>query len=217
MKETIIEANRLTYLKRSPQQANILDDNDKVRIAKGKTYWIDERLEVRGLHECLRISGSGNQPLGIWWVFRPHWDYHESLPVIARFSLKQPQKGIKDYVWGELSFSDGFGIQASSGQPGYQYKGAHKIRGLGLIPESEDWGINLPGYHLNTRGIEGHFWHITPDPYMGRGELGIHKDANFLGTGCIVVPTNLFPRLETYLKDKAKTIKQIKLTVRYGS
>jgi hypothetical protein len=214
--ETVIESNRLTYLKRYPEQSSLMDDNDKIRIAKGKTYKVEKNLEVRGLHEHLKLSGSGGQMLGNWWVFRPHWNYRNNLPVVALFTLKQPQKDDNRYVWGELSFSDGFKIKASSGQPGYQYRGSHRIKGLGLIPESSEWLINLPGYHVNTKGIEGHFWHITPDPFMGRRELGIHKDANVLGSsGCIVTPVNVFPELEDYLRGKSKEYKQIKLRVKY--
>ena len=43
---------------------------------------------------------------------------------------------------------------------------------------------------LDTRGVEGLFFHITPDPVGSgvsiRSELGIHYDANVPGTsGCI--------------------------------
>jgi hypothetical protein len=45
-------------------------------------------------------------------------------------------------------------------------------------------------YWLETRGVEGLFYHITPDPVgsgeLIRSELGIHWDANVPGTsGCI--------------------------------
>ena len=54
------------------------------------------------------------------------------------------------------------------------------------------WKIRIPTkpYWLDTRGVEGYFFHITPDPVGSgeqiRAELGIHFDANVPGTsGCI--------------------------------
>lgn len=213
-----IEANRNTFLKREPDQANLLPKGSFVNIQKGNSYRIEEILDTHHLHEKLRLSGKSGVTIGDWWVFRPHWDYLEKTPTMAIFTLKQPlkQDGNK-YVWGNLSFSDGFWVTASSGAPGYQYRGAHKIRGSGLIPTSDQWRINLPGYHLDTKGIEGWFWHITPDPFMGRWELGLHRDANVLGSaGCIVVPTKVFPTLETYLRERYEEgYKQIKLRAQY--
>jgi hypothetical protein len=54
-------------------------------------------------------------------------------------------------------------------------------RGKGPIPEGE-YKIPTEPYWLDTRGVEGLFFHITPDPVGSgnriRSELGIHWDAN---------------------------------------
>jgi hypothetical protein len=137
-------------------------------------------------------------------------------PITATFTLDQPSRGTPGYVWGTLRFSDGATFTASSGAPGFQYVGARTVRGKGCIPPGTGWKINLPGYHLNTRGIEGWFWHITPDPRFGRSRLGLHRDANALGSaGCIVTPSPEFPRLKNYLDRLSKTQKAIDLTVIY--
>lgn len=210
----IIEAKQNTFLKRTTEQSDELVKGDLLPIVRGQDYRVDSFLDSYHLHVKVRLKTLEGNHVGDWWVFRPHWDFLDTLPLTALFTLKQPKKGVRGYVWGTLSFSDGFSITASSGAPGFQYSGAHTIRRRGLIPPSDRWRINLPGYHLNTKGIEGWFWHITPDPFLGRSELGLHKDANVLGSaGCIVVPVDVFPSLEDYLKKKQE--KQIKLTVRY--
>lgn len=78
---------------------------------------------------------------------------------------------------------------ATSGLPDYQRPGDQWVRGKGPIPSGE-YEIPTEPYWLNTRGIEGLFFHITPDPVgFGdriRSELGIHWDANVPGTsGCV--------------------------------
>lgn len=74
------------------------------------------------------------------------------------------------------------------------YKG-----GKGCIPPDNDWKITTNGYNISASiqpGIAGLFYHITPDPdpETGRGEFGLHLDANeeyYPGSaGCIVVKKN---------------------------
>jgi len=79
---------------------------------------------------------------------------------------------------------------ATSGLPDYQRPGDQWVRGKGPIPDGDEYEIPTQPYWLNTRGVEGLFFHITPDPVgFGdriRSELGIHWDANVPGTsGCV--------------------------------
>lgn len=79
---------------------------------------------------------------------------------------------------------------ATSGLPDWQRPEDQWTRGKGPIPAGE-YQIPSEAYWLDTRGVEGLFFHITPDPVVSnngitRAELGIHFDANVPGTsGCI--------------------------------
>jgi len=80
---------------------------------------------------------------------------------------------------------------ATSGCANWQQPGDEWVRGKGPIPAGE-YKIPSEPYWLDTRGVEGDFFHITPDPVVSekgvRAELGIHFDANVPGTaGCIGV------------------------------
>ena len=91
-----------------------------------------------------------------------------------------------------LTYPDGQNIDylATSGLPDYQRPGDQWVRGKGPIPAGENYEIPTEPYPLETRGIEGLFFHIRPDPVVSgdrvRSELGVHYDANIPGTsGCI--------------------------------
>jgi hypothetical protein len=92
----------------------------------------------------------------------------------------------------KLIYPDGQVIDylATSGLPDWQRPTDQWVRGKGPIPAG-DYQIPSEPYWLNTRGVEGLFFHITPDPVIGSGdrvrsELGVHWDANVPGTsGCI--------------------------------
>lgn len=80
---------------------------------------------------------------------------------------------------------------ATSGCADWQRPGDEWARGKGQIPAGE-YQIPSEPYYLETRGVEGDFFHITPDPVVSnkgiRAELGLHFDANFPGSaGCIVL------------------------------
>lgn len=99
-------------------------------------------------------------------------------------------------LWGSLKliYPDGTSIDylATSGCTQWQQPGDEWVRGKGPIPAGFDYAIPTTPYHLDTRGIEGDFFHITPDPVnfdgRTRSELGIHFDANVPGSaGCIVL------------------------------
>ncbi|MEG4286988.1 hypothetical protein QUB68_28180 [Microcoleus sp. A006_D1] len=90
-----------------------------------------------------------------------------------------------------LSYPDESTIsyRSTSGCAGWQRPGDEWARGKGPIPAGR-YEIPAKPYWLDTRGIEGYFFHITPDPVVSgdliRSELGIHFDANVPGTaGCI--------------------------------
>jgi hypothetical protein len=87
-----------------------------------------------------------------------------------------------------LIYSDGTIIDylATSGLPDYQRSGDEWVRGKGPIPSGEEYKIPTTPYWSDTRGVEGLFFHITPDPVGSgdriRSELGVHWDANVPGT-----------------------------------
>jgi hypothetical protein len=91
----------------------------------------------------------------------------------------------------KLIYADGQVIDylATSGLPDWQRPGDQWVRGKGPIPAGE-YEIPTEPYWVETRGVEGFFFHITPDPVGSgdriRSELGVHYDANVPGTsGCI--------------------------------
>jgi len=93
----------------------------------------------------------------------------------------------------QLCYPDGKPIDyiATSGCADWQRPGDEWQRGKGPIPAGE-YQIPSEPYYLETRGVEGDFFHITPDPVVSehgiRAELGVHFDANVPGTsGCIAL------------------------------
>jgi hypothetical protein len=96
--------------------------------------------------------------------------------ITGSLKLMYPSGEIIDYL-------------ATSGLPDWQRPEDQWARGKGPIPAG-DYEIPSEPYWLDTRGIEGYFFHITPDPVGSgervRAELGIHFDARSPGTaGCI--------------------------------
>ena len=110
------------------------------------------------------------------------------------FSMKlRPSQSL---LWGNLNltYPDEKEIDyiATSGCTQWQQPGDEWVRGKGPIPAGFNYAIPTTPYHLDTKGIEGDFFHITPDPVnpdgRTRSELGIHFDANVPGSaGCIVL------------------------------
>ena len=82
---------------------------------------------------------------------------------------------------------------ATSGLPDFQRPEDEWVRGKGPIPQG-DYQIPTEPYWLETRGVEGFFFHITPDPVGSgnriRSELGIHYDSNVPGTSGCIGPIN---------------------------
>jgi hypothetical protein len=222
---TIIKAKFDTFLKKTPNQASSLKAEDLIFAEKDRTYPVDQVLSQSGLHIQIKVGYGA----GIWWLFKPHWDL-SALPntsvVTAVFRLPVSVNQSSKLIEGHLNFYRGgnieIGVGATSGAIGYRYRGAEKIRGKGPIPEGRLWKINTGGYWLDTRRVEGMFYHITPDPYKGNGfvraEIGLHRDANVPGSaGCIVV-TNSQMFNETivpYLAALHREQKSIDLAVEY--
>ena len=68
---------------------------------------------------------------------------------------------------------------ATSGCADWQRPGDEWVRGKGPLPAGE-YQIPSEPYYLETRGVEGDFFHITPDPVI--------SDANVPGTaGCLAL------------------------------
>lgn len=112
------------------------------------------------------------------------------------FSLKLGKSN--SLLWGNLKlvYPDGREVDyvATSGATGWQSRDDLWIRAKGAIPNGFEYRIPTTPYYLPTRGIEGMFFHITPDPVKSpngrvtRGEFGIHFDANSPGSsGCVVL------------------------------
>jgi len=77
---------------------------------------------------------------------------------------------------------------------------------------------------LATPGIEGMFYHITPDPDpdTGRSEFGLHRDSNVAiypgSAGCIVVKTSDFnDKIRPFLDGLRETQSFISLSVFYST
>ncbi len=121
-----------------------------------------------------------------------------------------------------LGYPDGSTIsyRATSGCAGWQQPGDEWVRGKGPIPAGR-YEIPSTPYWLDTRGVEGYFFHITPDPVGSgdriRAELGIHFDANLPGTaGCIgLMNLDGWQGFCRRLSDIATEVAKIPLTVRY--
>lgn len=99
-----------------------------------------------------------------------------------------------DLIYGNLQLvyptGEAIDYLATSGCAGWQRPGDEWVRGKGPIPAGE-YKIPSEPYYLATRGVEGDFFHVTPDPVVSdkgiRAELGLHFDANVPGSaGCIV-------------------------------
>ena len=107
------------------------------------------------------------------------------------FTMKLAES--KELILGTLSliYPDAKKINylATSGLPDWQRPADQWARARGPIPHG-DYEVATEPYWLDTRGVEGMFYHITPDPVGSgdhiRSELGVHWDANIPGTsGCI--------------------------------
>jgi hypothetical protein len=111
--------------------------------------------------------------------------------LIFTMSLAVSQELIKGSLVLKYPSGEEINYLATSGLPDWQRPEDQWARGKGPIPAREGYRIPTTPYPLDTRGIEGYFFHITPDPVIGSGdrirsELGIHYDANVPGTsGCI--------------------------------
>lgn len=122
-----------------------------------------------------------------------------------------------------LTYSDGKEIDyvATSGCTQWQQPEDQWAIARGPIPAGE-YEIPTTPYWVDTRGVEGWFFHITPDPVVSagvaRGEFGIHFDANVPGSaGCIALKnTSGWRRFCERMEAIAKSgIKSIPLEVQY--
>jgi hypothetical protein len=81
------------------------------------------------------------------------------------FTMNLAQSSELIYGSLQLVYPDGKAIDyvATSGCANWQRPGDEWVRGKGPIPAGE-YQIPTDGYWLDTRGVEGLFFHITPDP-----------------------------------------------------
>lgn len=65
-----IKALQDTYLKKSTTNASKLPDSEKVPVALGVSYDVDEHTIIDGEHDIVELSyGSGT-----WHIYEPHWE-----------------------------------------------------------------------------------------------------------------------------------------------
>ncbi|WP_126146966.1 hypothetical protein [Synechococcus elongatus] len=112
-------------------------------------------------------------------------------------------------------------VAATSGINPHQGPGDWSIKGAGPIPPFSGIRIDLDPLYLPQKGIEGNFYKILPFSFAnGRGDFGVHFDANVPGTaGCIAIlfrmdwakTEGVFERL------REQGFKTIPLSVSYGS
>ncbi|MEZ2226591.1 MAG: L,D-transpeptidase [Microcoleus sp.] len=144
-----------------------------------------------------------------------------------RLSFSMDLSASTSLLWGSLKLfypdaSEPIEYVATSGCAQWQQPGDEWVRGKGPIPSGFAYKIPTTPYWLETRGIEGYFFHATPDPVSESGntrsELGIHFDANAPGSaGCIVLKNlsgweRFCDRMEAIAK---LGIKSIPLSVKY--
>jgi len=98
--------------------------------------------------------------------------------ILGNLRLIYPDGQIIDYL-------------ATSGLPDWQRPEDQWSLAKGPLPAGE-YKFPTEPYWLDTRGVEGLFFHLTSDPVIKsdrtrtRSELGVHWDANVPGTsGCI--------------------------------
>jgi hypothetical protein len=110
-----------------------------------------------------------------------------------------------------------------------QYFESWNMQG-GLIPpqyrliENKSYTVNLNPISMpNVKGVQGNFYKIDPylvvtDKKKKRGDFGIHRDANVLGSlGCIVMSDDRFEDFERNIKELYDNgIKSIPLLIFYG-
>jgi hypothetical protein len=111
--------------------------------------------------------------------------------LLFEMELKASQELLQGNL--KLTYPNGHEIDylATSGCIQWQQPENQSARARGPIPKGI-YAIPTTPYWLDTRGVEGYFFHITPDPVeingVLRGEFGIHFDANVPGSaGCIVL------------------------------
>ncbi|MEG4323414.1 MULTISPECIES: hypothetical protein [unclassified Microcoleus] len=129
-----------------------------------------------------------------------------------------------DLIYGNLQLiyprGEAIDYIATSGCANWQRPGDEWMRGKGPIPAGE-YEIPSEPYYLETRGVEGDFFHITPDPVVSdkgvRAELGLHFDANYPGSaGCVVIKNQEGWRgFCDRMASIAGEVKFLPLTVRY--
>lgn len=137
----------------------------------------------------------------------------------AYFVLRLPKKAKPNIIDG-VFILNGREFKATSGAPGRQVYGRYFDQCAPIPPGSYE--IDLQSYFCATKGIEGQFYHILPDPIYapnGKGrrtEIGLHRDAGAVGTaGCIGVVGLDFDALHVVLRQLLKKQKRLPLEVSY--
>lgn len=198
-----------TWFTQAPVDAKQLDDSDRVLLPaksilpvlawretqnnylvvtfgatfKGRNTWHAKKSDVRMSVPTIvkppapvqRVQATQKHKL----VFTMKLARSSSL-LTGSLKLFYPNGDVIDYL-------------ATSGCTGWQHPEAQWAIARGPLPARSDYSIPTTPYWLGVTGIEGWFFHITPDPVISprgvkRGEFGVHFDAGGPGSaGCIVL------------------------------
>ena len=142
----------------------------------------------------------------------------EAAPV-AYFCMTLPKSPVQRIIDGVIML-DGKMYKACSGLAGYQQHGKYFDRYCPIPPGNYE--IDLASYWCDTKGIEGYYYHILPDPIVDpatgkkRSEIGLHKDNGAPGTaGCIGAVNADWDKLDEALQSLRLKYKKIRLAVSY--
>lgn len=79
-----IEALQDTWLKKRPEQADDLPENEKVAVARGRSYGVLAIREIPGsAHAAVDLAAGA----GRWCVFLPHWKQHGPASSVSPIAI----------------------------------------------------------------------------------------------------------------------------------
>ncbi len=119
--------------------------------------------------------------------------YRTPAKVAPTATFTMPLRRSADLIEGRFEIRRGpvrlLSVRATSGINPYQNHGDWNLKGKGPIPPFEGITVRTKPVWLPQTGIEGNFYPIDPFTFSnGRGDFGVHFDANVPGSaGCIVI------------------------------
>ncbi len=223
-----------SYLKKENKQAADLPSNLKAFVKEGTSLTVLAQKEID--EKTLLVTFNQNIPTedgsvqyNTWYVYKPHTTTSLNATQVAPNATGTPFKVLftmrlgksSTLRYGLLEVLDRSGnrllsAKATSGATGYQTKEHFNTRARGCCPPAKGLKVATKGYYLATKGVEGLFFHVTPDPIPGysRSEMGIHYDANVPGSaGCLVFTYKAdFSRYCTLMNSVSETSLPLEIT-----